>query len=159
MRAVSLGLVAVVAIAVIYMWNSWQGETEPSVESESQAQNSTTAGNEPTVEVSGTETDNTNSSTIAENSERSNTEVLDPPVDTEMMPVEESAANTNQTVVEIPKGGYAVEDSMKYFVTKQERTPGNLGGPPPPPFMVPENAQGERRIEALLPPEPDAPGQ
>ena len=50
-------------------------------------------------------------------------------------------------VVVIPPEGYAVEDSMTYYVPADQRRAGNLGGPPPPVFMVPENANGERVVE------------
>lgn len=157
MRAVGAGITVVFTIAIIYVWNPWQNpeEAEFFVEPEPHTQNSTMASTEPTLEVSGTETDKTTNTTIVESSLNPDSEVLE----TDAFPVEETAANTNRNVVEIPEGGYLVEDSMKYFVPKHERTPGNLGGPPPPPFMVPENAQGERRVEALLPPAPDAPAQ
>ncbi len=74
------------------------------------------------------------------------------------VPTAETTATTSRKVV-IPAGGYPVEDSMKYYVPKHERGPGNLGGPPPPAFMVPENADGVRSVESMLPTAPAAPGQ
>ena len=63
--------------------------------------------------------------------------------------------STNETaIIRPPPEGYSVEDAMKYFVPKGQRSAGNLGGPPPPAFMVPENADGVRSIESLLPPVP-----
>jgi len=72
---------------------------------------------------------------------------------------EQTTAAVEQPIkrVVVPAGGYPVEDAMKYYVPRDQRGPGNLGGPPPPVWMVPENADGIRSVDSMLAP-PPAPG-
>ena len=191
MRAVGAGLVAVLAMVAIYVWNDRQN-TGP-VEADS----GTTEVASPTAVARTDENPGSNQSTtpITNDGASAQTEAVseepasqnDPfrvvettpeddaplienqPESTadnladnqpEVAPLQtvETTATTSRKVV-IPAGGYPVEDSMKYYVPKHERGPGNLGGPPPPAFMVPENADGVRSVESMLPNAPEAPGQ
>jgi hypothetical protein len=186
MRAVSAGLVVIVAVAAIYVWstrqttdNSQASSGTPKVTPNSTAATSNTTSNVSNADtkadssLTASATDDQADAVTAEQQSRTDPfrvvesdDTAAPAINDNVAPpappapqvvesvVDESGAE--RKIVNIPAGGYPVEDSMKYYVPKHLRRPGNLGGPPPPAFMVPEDENGVRSVEAMLPP---APGQ
>ncbi len=188
MRAVSAGLIAVVAIAAVAVWSTRQSSDDSQANSGASPQNTaaTVAGESAATGTnSGIDTpasqsvettrvdEQTDAVSTAEQSDRADpfrvvedtevdTPIVDDVVEPQVQPTQQlvettvDEAGTERQIVNIPAGGYPVEDAMKYYVPKHLRGPGNLGGPPPPAFMVPEDENGVRSVESMLPP---APGQ
>lgn len=59
----------------------------------------------------------------------------------------EVSIQDSKSVIEMPEDGYSVEEASRYFLPKAQRTPGNLGGPPPPVSAIPETKPGYRPVE------------
>lgn len=62
-------------------------------------------------------------------------------------PQNTTVAGDLETQVSIPVQGYPTTDAAYYFVPKEKRRAGNLGGPPPPFDAIAESEVGIRPVE------------